>query len=102
MMDASQLKELISSTETDRIERTRSITDRDKFREAICAFSNDMPGYGKPGYLLIGLEDDGSPSPHFQATDDLLQQFASYRDDGQIRPQPDLTVFKQQHPSVPL
>lgn len=60
MLTPEQVQEVLTSTEADRIERTRSTTNTTKFREAICAFSNDMPGHGKPGYLLIGVEDDGS------------------------------------------
>lgn len=99
MLDAHQLAEVLSSTEADRIERTRSVTNTTKFREAICAFSNDMPGHGRPGYLLIGVEDDGSLSPGVAITDDLLKQFASYRDDGHILPQPAMSVFRQPHPN---
>jgi ATP-dependent DNA helicase RecG len=99
MLTPEQVQEVLTSTEADRIERTRSTKDADKFREAICSFSNDMPGHGKPGYLLIGVEDEGSLSPGFVATDEIQMQFASYRDDGQILPQPMLSVFKQPHPS---
>ncbi len=99
MLTVEQLQEVLTSTESDRIERTRSTKDTDKFREAICSFSNDMPGHGKPGYLLIGVEDDGSLSPGFVVTDELQQQFAAYRDDGQILPQPMLAVYKQAHPT---
>lgn len=98
MLSPEQVKEVLTSTEADRIERTRSVTNTDKFREAICSFSNDMPGHGKPGYLLVGVEDDGSLSPDLAITDELQKQFASYRDDGQILPQPMLSVFKQPHP----
>ena len=98
MLHSQQLAELLSSTEADRIERTRSTTNTTKFREAICAFSNDMPGHERPGYLLIGVEDDGKLSPDVAITDDLLKQFASYRDDGHILPQPALSVFRQPHP----
>lgn len=69
MLNQEELQEILSSTETDRIERTVSTDKAVKFREAICAFSNDMPGYGKPGYLLIGVQDDGSPASGFQVTD---------------------------------
>lgn len=99
MLSNEQVQELITSTEADRIERTRSITNTDKFREAICSFSNDMPGHAKPGYLLIGVEDDGSLSPGMSITDELQKQFASYRDDGQILPQPVMSVFRQGHPA---
>ena len=55
MLTPEQIQEVLTSTEADRIERTRSFTNTDKFREAICSFSNDMPGHGMPGYLLIGV-----------------------------------------------
>ena len=54
MITKDELQELFASTETYRIERTVSTTDKDKFGEAVCAFANDMPDSGKPGYLLIG------------------------------------------------
>ncbi|MHB1307015.1 MAG: ATP-binding protein [Limisphaerales bacterium] len=96
-MTADELRAWIAAGESDRVERMRSTADTSKFREAIGAFSNDLPAYGTPGYLLIGVNDDGSASG-LAATDDLLKQFASYRDDGQILPQPLVTVSHQQHP----
>lgn len=42
MLTPEQIQEVLTSTEADRIERTRSTKDTDKFREAICSFSNDM------------------------------------------------------------
>ena len=98
MLTPEQLSEVLNSTESDRIERTSSTTNTDKFREAICAFSNDMPGHNETGYLLVGVDDDGSLAAGFSATDELQMQFASYRDDGQILPQPTMSVFKQTHP----
>ena len=52
MITKSELEQLLASTETYRVERTRSTTDKDKFGEAVCAFANDMPDCGKPGYLF--------------------------------------------------
>jgi ATP-dependent DNA helicase RecG len=98
MLTPEELQEVLTSTESDRIERTVSTTNTDKFREAICSFSNDMAAHRKPGYLLIGLNNDGSLHADTQISDDLQQQFASYRDDGQILPQPIMSVFKQTHP----
>ncbi len=98
MLTPEQVNEVLTSTEADRIERTRSVTNTTKFREAICAFSNDMAEHGKAGYLLIGVEDDGTLSPGVAITDDLQKQFAAYRDDGHILPQPMISVFKQPHP----
>ena len=91
-MDTNEtVRELIRSKETFRIERTTSTTDQDKFCRAICAFSNDLPRSGKPGYLLIGVSDDGSLSG-LRVTDELLKFFAGLRTDGNILPIPAMTV----------
>ena len=66
MLTHEELRHLLTSTETARVERTVSTGDMDKFSEAICAFSNDMPGSGKPGYLhpeenpfsILGLQSE--------------------------------------------
>lgn len=97
-MTPQELQTLIASTETDRVEKTRSTTDVDKFREAICSFSNDMAGKGLPGFLLIGVDEKDS-SFRLQATDSLLQQFASYRSDGQVMPLPVMNVAAHPHPA---
>ena len=46
MVIKEEVLELLQSTETYRIERTSSTGDMDKFQEAICAFSNDLPNSG--------------------------------------------------------
>jgi ATP-dependent DNA helicase RecG len=97
-MTPEELQNLIATTETDRVEKTRSTQDVDKFREAICSFSNDMAGKCLPGYLLIGV-DEKDPSFRLQATDALLQQFASYRSDGQVMPLPVMNVAAYPHPA---
>jgi len=96
-MNPEILKSLIASGEIDRVEMTRSTTNVDKFREAICSFSNDMAGKGEPGYLLIGVDERDSAF-RLPITDELLQQFAAYRSDGQILPLPVLNVSKVPHP----
>ena len=96
-MNSEILQSLITSGEIDRVEMTRSTTDVDKFREAICSFSNDMAGKGEPGYLLIGV-DERDAAFRLPITDELLQKFASYRSDGQILPLPVLNVSKVPHP----
>lgn len=97
-MTADELRALIQSDETDRVEKTRSTTDTDKFREAICSFSNDMAGTTQPGFLLIGV-DEKDTSFRLQATDDLLKQFAGYRSDGQVMPLPVMNVAAHPHPN---
>ena len=97
-MTTEALSALIRSGEADHVEVTRSTKDVDKFREAICSFSNDMAGRGVPGHLVIGF-DEKDPAFRLQITDDLLQQFASYRSDGQVLPLPVMNVVKQPHPA---
>lgn len=44
---------MLSDLESKQIERTISTLDKDKFAQAICAFSNDLSNTGSNGYLLI-------------------------------------------------
>ncbi len=90
-LSREEVVELLSSTETARVERTVSTTDTDKFCEAICAFANDMPDSRKPGYLLIGVHDDGRRAG-LKATDKLLKDLSSIRSDGNILPIPVMNV----------
>ena len=90
-MNKKVVRDLIRSKERFRIERTISVTDSDKFCQSICAFSNDLPRSGKPGFLLVGVKDDGSLSG-LRVTDDLLKYFAGLRTDGNILPIPAMVV----------
>ena len=80
-------------TETYRIERTTSTGDMDKFQEAICAFSNDLPNSRKKGYLILGARDDGSLSG-IKVDDALMKKIAGIRSDGNILPLPIMSVEK--------
>lgn len=93
----SQLRSLLADLESDRIERTRSKDDTAKFSQAVCAFANDFPNHSKPGYLLVGVEDDGSLSG-MNVDDALLKNLAGLRSDGNIQPLPALTVTRHQFP----
>lgn len=88
---------MLDDLESDRVERTISTTNTDKFGQAICAFSNDLQRSGKPGYLIIGAEDDGEVHP-INVTDELLKNIAAIRTDGNIQPQPSMTVEKVKMP----
>ena len=95
MLTEIELFALMTDLESFRVERTRSTTDTDKFREAICSFANDMPGSGLPGYLLIGVDDKTGQPNGLAVTDQLLQNLASYESDGTILPSPALVAYKQ-------
>ena len=91
MITRDELLDLLKSTETYRVEKTISTTNMDKFCEAICAFANDMPNSKKKGYLLIGVNDDGSRCG-LKATDELLLKLSAIRTDGNILPLPVMSV----------
>ena len=93
MITRKKILQMLSDTESYNIERTESTANMDKFCQAICAFSNDMSGSGKNGYLIIGAKDNGELSG-LQVDDKLLLQIANIRTDGNILPQPTMTVEK--------
>jgi ATP-dependent DNA helicase RecG len=93
MLTDVQLAGLLSDLESDRVERTISITDTDKFCQAICAFANDLPNNRLPGYLLIGVRDNGMLSS-LHVTDQLLQSIGAIRSDGNVLPSPAMSISK--------
>ena len=93
MLTQTQLRHILSDTESHHVERTISTVNMDKFCQAICAFSNDVSGSGKNGYLVIGAYDDGKLSG-LKVDDRLLLQIANIRTDGNILPQPVMTIEK--------
>jgi ATP-dependent DNA helicase RecG len=93
-MDDTELVALLKEIESDRVERKASIAERDRIRQAICAFANDLPGHRKSGLVFIGAKDDGSCA-NFPITDELLRTIADMRSDGNILPFPTMTVQKR-------
>ncbi|MBS1590284.1 MAG: putative DNA binding domain-containing protein [Bacteroidetes bacterium] len=92
-MTREQITQLITSGESDRIERTVSISNTVKFSEAVCAFANDFPNHKQPGYLLIGVKDDGTLSG-LKVTDELLKNLGALRSEGNILPPPVIHIEK--------
>jgi len=93
MISQDELVKLMLDMETDRVEKTISVSKEDKFGEAICAFANDLANHNQPGYLIVGVNDDGSRSD-LKVEEQLLQTLLSFRTDGRIVPPPALTVAK--------
>jgi ATP-dependent DNA helicase RecG len=89
----AQLVELLTNQESQLVERKRSGADRSGIRKNICAFANDLPGAGKSGVILIGVEDDGRCAG-IDIDDELLRTLAQMRSDGNIQPVPSMTVDK--------
>lgn len=93
-MDDLALTELLLDMESDRVERKASDSDRNKIRQAVCAFANDLPNHQKPGVIFVGVKDDGTDA-NFSITDELLLRLSDVRSDGNILPFPLITVSKR-------
>lgn len=93
-IDKNIIHSLLNDIESDRAERTISVNNTDKFGQAICAFANDLPNHGKPGYLIIGADDKTGKVIGLNITDELLKNLSAIRTDGNIQPQPSMIVQK--------
>ena len=93
MLTTDQLLSLLADHEFDVVEFTTSTKNTDKFCEAICAFANDFPNRRQPGYLLVGVNDDGTASG-LAVTDQLLRRLADLRSNVNLEPLPAMTVEK--------
>ena len=94
MLGDAELIGRIEDGESDRVEFTASTTDLDKFRQAICAFANDLPGNREPGLLFVGLEDDGRCAGSV-VDDGLLKTLGGLRTDGKVQPFPVMEVSRK-------
>jgi len=91
-----QLEHMLADLESDLTERKESLRGDapSGVREAICAFTNDLPNHQRAGVVFIGAHNDGSPAS-LEITDELLRQIADMKTDGNILPPPTLTVAKR-------
>jgi len=93
MLSEEQLSGLLRDMESDRVERTESTNNADKFGQAVCAFANDLPNHRQPGYLFVGVKDDGTVAG-LTVSDELLRNLGGIRADGNVLPQPAMNVAK--------
>jgi ATP-dependent DNA helicase RecG len=94
LLEQAELKSLFQGDESQRVERKAQFTDRDRVRQAVCAFANDLPNQALPGVVFIGQNDDGSCA-NTEISDELLRNLSQIRDDGRILPLPQLSVEKK-------
>jgi ATP-dependent DNA helicase RecG len=94
MLTDSELLDLMTDLESDRVERKSSLADKRKIRQAICAFANDLPDHRRPGVIFIGVLDDGTCSG-IDVSDEMLVTLASMRDEGKIMPWPVMSVDRR-------
>ena len=90
MISIDELKAMMLDLESDRVERIISFKE-DKLGPATCAFSNDFPNHKKPGYILLGVNDDGTVNG-MTIGDDELQKIGNVKSNGNVLPQPSLVV----------
>ena len=90
MIGEKELRELIANMESDRIERTISVKE-EKLGPAVCALANDFPNNKLPGYILSGIDDEGNVAGK-KWTDSDLQIIGGVKTNGNVLPQPSLTV----------
>ena len=88
---------LARDLESSQVERTASLKPvKSAVEEAICAFANDLPRSGRPGVVLIGVDDGTGAPTALPVTDELLREITDIRSAGNILPPPVLTVYKAQ------
>ena len=57
MITTTKIRALLNDIESDRVERTISTTNTDKFGQAICTFANDFENLG--GAYIVVEADNG-------------------------------------------
>lgn len=90
MINEDKVLALLADLESDFIERTTS-TRESKLGPAVCALSNDFPNHKQPGYILLGVDDNGKIAG-MQWHDDDLQAIGNIKSNGNVLPQPSMVV----------
>ena len=90
MITEEMVSMLLADMESDLIERTISIKE-DKLGPAVCALSNDFPNHRQPGYILLGVNDNGSLAG-MTWSDEEIQKIGGIKTNGNVLPQPSLVV----------
>lgn len=99
----TDLEAMLADLESDRVERKESLSGgaAAAVREAITAFANDLPNHRRPGVVVIGAKNDGTPAS-LPITDELLLQLADMKTDGNIVPPPTLSIEKRRISGVDM
>lgn len=92
MENKEKILKLIKNTEAENIERTRAFNKIDKMGQAICAFANDIGDRKQSGYLLLGVEDNGSISGK-RVTDEEITSLGGFKTEGQLSPSPSMSIY---------
>ena len=93
MLTREKLTVLMGDLESEIVERTRAFDKMDKMGQAISAFANDLPGRGVPGYLLLGVENDGRLSGK-RVSDEQMTSLGGLKTEGALLPSPSMSIEK--------
>lgn len=81
----------LSHEESERSEFKETLSDREKIKRAICAFSNDLADHRAAGVIIVGLRKDGSCAG-LNVTEELERTAAAIRSDGSLLLIPSMLV----------
>jgi ATP-dependent DNA helicase RecG len=90
MITRANVEELLGDMESDRIERTTSVSEA-KLGPAVCALSNDFPNHRQEGYILLGVQDNGKLAG-LKWTDGQLASIGGVKTNGNVLPPPSIVV----------
>ena len=80
MIDGEELAALAADLESFRVERKAAFKSvKSDVEAAICAFANDLPGTGLPGYVLLGVTDKTGEPAGLAVTDELMREITDIR-----------------------
>ncbi len=91
MLTESELRKMLMDLESETVERTRAFDKADKIGQAISAFANDLGGHKKPGYLLLGVENDGRIFGK-RIDGEQLTSLGTLKTDGTLLPPPAMAI----------
>ena len=91
MLTEAELKKLLTDLESETVERSRAFDKAEKMGQAISAFANDLPGRKQPGYLLLGVENDGRISGK-RISDEQLTSLGGLKTEGALLPPPSMAI----------
>ena len=97
MLTADEVLLFLKKTESENIERTRAFDKAEKMGQAICAFANDLADRRTPGYLFLGVENDGRIAGK-RIADRELASLGGLKTDGNLLPPPAMAMERFEFP----
>ncbi|MGH7706763.1 MAG: RNA-binding domain-containing protein [Vulcanimicrobiaceae bacterium] len=87
--EAARSLAALARGEGSRVEFKASL--KGQLREAVCALANDLERSNEPGYLFVGIDDDGH-AVGLTVDEEIIRELAQIRSDGSLQPLPSISV----------